>query len=112
MSKELVEKAMQYFNENDMDNLLKLWHDDIQIIRLMTNEVLLEGKEQIIEANKPYMEEGKVKFEIRNIVELGNIYVTFTELVGMDIERITIYEVINNKFKRTWISQFPKDQKA
>ncbi len=109
MSKELVEKAYSYFNNNELDKLKELWHDDVQLIRLMTNEVLLEGKEQVISTNKPYMDEGKVKFEVRNTVELGNIVLSFVELVGMDIESVAIYEIVDGKFKRTWISQFPKN---
>lgn len=110
MSKEVVEQLVKHFNNRELEKLNKLWHDDIQIIRLMTNDVVIDGKDQLIEANKPYLDEGKVNFEIRNIVELGNIVLTFSELVGLELERVTISEVIDGKVKRSWISQFPKDK--
>ena len=112
MYKELHDKAISYFNNNEPEKFYDLMHDDLQVFRLMTGEVIIDGLEALKENNRQYMEEGKVKFKNINSIEFDNILITFQEIVGHDAERISIIEFEDGKMKRSWVSQFNKDHNS
>ena len=112
MYKDIVLKAIEHFNNNEMDKLNALWHDDVQVIRLMTNDVLVSGIKELTEANAPYMGDNQVQIKLINSIEFDNIVIGFLELnmKDQDYERISVYEIIDNKIKNSWVSQFKKDE--
>ena len=112
MYKEILKKVIEYANTNKPDELYALFHDDIKIYRLMTNDILIDGKEHLMKYNTPLMQEGKVKLSIVNTVEFDQILVAFISITGYDVdyERIAIIEVVDGLIKSEWISQFKKDE--
>lgn len=106
MYKDKIKKAAKYFNENKMDKLAALWTDDVKIYYLKTNELIIDGKEQFIRQNKPYMNKGKIKFVVKNIVEVDNMLLCYFSFKGFPEERVAIYEVKDGLFHQSWIARF------
>ena len=106
MYKDKIKKAAKYFNNNNMKELADLWTDDIKIYDIKSNQLLIDGKEQFIRQNKPYMDKGKIKFVVKNIIEADNMIICYFSFKGFPEERIAIYEVVDGLFHQSWIARF------
>lgn len=110
MYKSIIEQYINYFNDGDLKNVMKLFHKDSQLIRLMTNDILYDGIDKMSEMHNYYINEAKVKMKLYNMLEFNNIIIMFLEVVGMNAERIVVVEFVDDKIRRTWASQFNKEE--
>jgi hypothetical protein len=101
MKENVVEKAVRYFNECDLDRLVECWHDDIIVYNLKENTVIAKGKALMKELT---MEECENKDEIifvENTIEIGNLYIILKKS-DKDKKDLSICEVENDLIKRVW----------
>jgi|LGVF01.2.fsa_nt_gb hypothetical protein len=102
MSENVVEKAVHYFNDGDLESLVNCWHENISIYELKTNKLCIKGRKQLKESNKDGVENEDAKIEIVNSIELGDVFIIEKSVTWKDDNDVSICEIENNLIKTVW----------
>lgn len=104
---DLHRSIYKLFNDGDLEGLISHTHDDIEIYDFTTNKLILKGIDQFRANNVPYIEEGKIKFQLEQIMEVApNIVLGYMTFTGYEGKRVAVYEYEGDKIRRSWMVQY------
>ena len=102
MKENIVEKSVNYFNNNDINGLADCWHEEIVTYNLKTNKVLTKGKAELKEVNRESTEDNESQITIESKIEVGNIIIIHKSYKGTKKQGVSICEIKDNLIKKVW----------
>lgn len=104
--KTVLEKATDLFNDQDIEAMKEFWHQDISIYDLETNQLIVRGKNNVYELNKPYTLDPNRKIILNNVITFGNTQIGYKTFSHKEDHNIVICEIEDDLIKNVWSANF------
>ncbi len=102
----LVQKQLDYYNAHDLSGFLSTYSDTIVIKDLVTDMVIMEGKEAMAVRYKERFQVSKVHARLENRMVIGNKVIDHEFVAMADkgeiVKAIAIYEVKDQLIQKVW----------
>lgn len=103
---EIVEKQLEYYNENDLDNFVLCFSEDIEVYNFGSNELRYKGRDEMKKRYKKGFEVDKTYAHLENRIVIGNRVIDHERVSKVTSDSIkyavAIYEVEDNIIKKVW----------
>ncbi len=104
---DLIDKQIKAYNEQNLDEFINCYSDDIQVFMLETNQKLTDGVEQLKETMKSSFEANpNAETLVESRIIQKNLVVDVETVLGhvedKIIRAIAIYEITDNKISKLW----------
>ena len=103
----LAAKQLDAYNRGDIDDFASCYADDIELIRLRTGEVFVNGVDALREAyGRLFAQCPGLHVELMSRVICGAIAIDEEKVTGMEpgktIHAVATYEVVDGLIRRAW----------
>lgn len=103
---EIIDKQLEYYNNNLLDKFCNTYSDDIVILDLTSEKTLISGKKELYEKYDFRFNVQKVQAKILKRIVIGNSVIDHEEVTGIIeneiVKAVAIYEIENDLIKRVY----------
>lgn len=102
----LVQKQLDYYNENNLEAFVSTYHEDIEIINLEDNTLILKGIEALTEKYRERFQVQKVKAKLLNRIVIGDKVIDHEAVSGIKkdelVYAVATYKVEDDLIRKVW----------
>lgn len=102
----VVQKQLDYYNDNNLEGFISTYHDDVEILSLEDNTLIMKGKEALIEKYRERFEVQKVQAELLNRMVIGQKVIDHEAVSGIKknglVYAVAVYRVEHDLIKKVW----------
>jgi hypothetical protein len=102
----VVQKQLDYYNDNNLEGFISTYHDDVEILNLEDNTIIMKGKEALTEKYRERFEVQKVQAEVLNRMVIGQKVIDHEAVIGIKkdglVYAVAVYKVESDLIKKVW----------
>jgi len=104
---DLAQKQLDAYNEKNIEEFLRVYSDEVEILEFPTNNIMYKGINQMRERYTKLFEKNPNQYaELRERITYKNIVIDHEFVTGrangINVEAVAMYEVTNDKISKVW----------